>query len=843
MSEDMPLQGGLLAGESPIPLEGVRITGTVEDCVARVVVAQRYLNREPQPIEAVYVFPLDERAAVCGFEAVVGDRHVVAEVKERDEAFDEYDDALDAGHAAYLLDEERADIFTASLGNVAPGQEVLIQITYVTELDASSDVVRFVLPTTVAPRYAPAEDRVGVGRSPAEAVNPPVAWRVPYGLEIELDLAMPTRIRSVESPSHPVTLEVDGAHAHVRLGERSAALDRDFVLAVKLATPLDTPWLRLQRDDAGRTAAMLVFTPTFAAAARCNSEVVFLVDRSGSMNGASIDEARAALQLCLGCLQPGMRFNVVGFGSRCETLFPASRAYDDASLGEATRHVEQMRADLGGTEILPALEAVFAMERVPGLPRQLVVLTDGEVSNSDAVIALVRRHSDDTRVFAFGIGAGASRHLVRGIARAGEGAAEFVAPGERIDDKVSRHFRKLLAPAVSGVELDWGTLSVRQAPHLVPPVYDGERLIVYGLIDGGTACDVVLRGRGTSGWFRLAVRVDPAQAAPGRLVGTLAARALIRDLEEGMSPLHDRHGSLQERRHGDSVKDRIVRLALEFGLASRETSFVAVDRRAAPLEGDARLRRVPVALTRGWGGLDEPGHHDATLSCKFEDLAPDAPDDEDLARLYESARALLTSALEPILELQTADGCWELTDDLLAALGADADFVRADMARYEEEKPWLRAQLTAVVARFRDVVRMRQECLIDAAEALEEPRSRGGPLPAAWQEAGLRLPEFLAGVRALAADTRRLHGRLGDAAPRLLALAEELDRLAAEAELVIHRLTRIARLAEPRAVATSLVLEWLYAEAIISRHRWEVPAEKAERWLERAPELWLDTVH
>jgi Ca-activated chloride channel family protein len=231
------------------------------------------------------------------------------------------------------------------------------------------------------------------------------------------------------------------------------------------------------------------------------------------------------------------------------------------------------------------------------------VLTDGQVSNTEAVLELVRRHSDTTRVFAFGIGAGASHHLVRGMARAGGGAAEFIAPGERIEGKVLRQFQKALAPAVSDVRVDWGGLEARQAPHRVPPVFAGERLLVYGFLEADRMGAVTLEGRGPRGPISFRLHVDPGATRAGSLIATLAARTMIRDLEEGASPLHDRRGSLQERGGKDRVKAEIVRLGVSYGLCSRETSFVAVEKRETPVAGGAQLRRVPVALTSGWGGL------------------------------------------------------------------------------------------------------------------------------------------------------------------------------------------------------------------------------------------------
>jgi hypothetical protein len=703
-----------------IPLEGVRIEAEVRDFCARVTVDQRYRNTEAQPLEAVYVFPLDEGAAVCGFEAVIDGAHVVGRVKEREQAFAEYDDALAAGHGAYLLDQERPDVFTASIGNLPPGKEVLVRIRYVAELPREGDDIRFTLPTTVSPRYAPAEDQRGVGRTPAEALNPPVAFSVPYGLELEVELEMPCPMSALESPSHPVSVEMEaeGRRARVRLGERLATLDRDFVLKVRLAEP-GKPRTSVETDPSGRTAALLAFEPRFTTG-EAPGEYVFLVDRSGSMGGPSIAEARNALQLCLRGLRTGNLFNIVGFGSRFEALFGESRPYDDLSLAEATRAVAAIDADFGGTEILPALEWILTRPLRPGFARQLFVVTDGQVTNTEAVIALVRKHSVETRVFALGIGAGASAHLVRGIARAGEGEAEFIAPGERVEDKVMRQLKRAFAPALTDVEVDWGRLRVTQAPHRLPPVFAGGRLLVYGFLEDAKPTEVTLRATGPDGPVSFPLRLDPAEVHSGTLLATLAARTAIRDLEEGRSALHDRRGSLQERdsKGKDQVTHEIVRLGVTYGLVSRHTSYVAVEERATPVQGNAVLRRVPVALTRGWGGSEERvdvrlhSHrltaadailapmamvrqsaieYDAAKTGAYAEEAP-APQASRRAAPRTSSRigrrmmerlglssppavghpsrpASSETALDRLVTLQRADGSWELSQELAAVIG------------------------------------------------------------------------------------------------------------------------------------------------------------------------------
>ncbi len=691
---------------APVPLTGVSIDAEISGPCAKVAVAHRYENREDSPIEAVYVFPVDDGAAVCGFEAIVDGTLVVGEVRERDQAFEEYDQAMEDGHGAFLLDEERPDVFQASVGNLPPGKDVLVRITYVTELEIDGGRLRFVIPTTVSPRYAPAEDRTGTGRPDSEALNPPVAWQVPYGLELKVRLSMPGGITSVESPSHSVSIALGDGSATVTLAQARAALDRDFVLAVD-AAGAGSPQAWIERTDDGGEAVAVAFVPQFSREPS-PAEVLFVIDRSGSMEGTSIEEVRKALQLCLRSMIPGCRFNIIGFGSCCEPLFPESRAYDQASLTEASAHAAALRADLGGTEILSALRFALEQPRHGTLARQLVVLTDGEVTNTDAVLALVKEHAATARLFTLGIGAGASRHLVRGMARAGRGCAEFISPGERVEPKVVRLFGRLLSPALTDVALEWIGSRVVQSPAQVPPVFAGSRLLVYGFATGGTPRAVRMSGSTSSGPVMFDVPLDAVPCASGRVVATLAARARIRELEEGGEWLNAR-GSRQMERKQSGARHEIVDLGIRYGLISRETSFVAIERRETPVQGDVQLRRVPVALTSGWGGLERRAWRavaDWSVAsmrhCDRLDTASQPaeagvmlyaePSRLRAAGLSFGVRAPVPEALGPVryagrvrpelrlasappaemdalVRLQKADGSWELTPELGAILG------------------------------------------------------------------------------------------------------------------------------------------------------------------------------
>jgi Ca-activated chloride channel family protein len=567
-----------------------------------VTVTQRYTNLEAVDVEAVYVFPLQEGAAVCGFSAQVGDRVIRGRVEEREKAFEVYDDAMAAGHGVFLLDQERPNIFTVSVGNLRPRQTIEITITYVALLTFEGAAVRLLIPTTVSPRYVP-PGPPEVGQPDAERINPPAQESVPYGLTLTVEIR-DTKMTQIESPSHAIRTT---PHAHgttVTLASDQAdsvslyvALDRDFVLLMR-PEEAHQPVAHVAREADGTLCAMVTFHPEPLGIPSRGHEVLFLLDCSGSMQGDSIAQAQRALALCVRALAAHDAFNVVCFGSHFTSLWPTPRPYSEASLDEATQYIQQMRADLGGTEILPPLQHLLQMAPDPERPRQLLILTDGEVGNEAEVINLCAQYAATARVFAFGIGAGVSEHLVRGVAHAAHGAAEFIYPGERIEPKVLRMFGRLHIPAFKHVHIDWGDLEVEQAPVVCPPVFGGDSLTVFGRVKGGTTDRVILHADAHT-WE---VPLDLTQAETGGPIPTLWARHRIRDLEV-------RHGarvrgSTQAQRKADHAIAQLVELGQRYGLLSSATSYVAVEERDAAdrTTTQAELRRVPIAITQGWHG-------------------------------------------------------------------------------------------------------------------------------------------------------------------------------------------------------------------------------------------------
>jgi len=322
-----------------------------------------------------------------------------------------------------------------------------------------------------------------------------------------------------------------------------------------------------------------------------------LLDCSGSMQGDSIEEARRALALSLRALSEGDTFNIVRFGSSYESLWKTPQRFDQKHLDEATKYAQDSYANLGGTEILEPLKAIFGASLEGERSRQVLLLTDGEVSNEDAVIALCQDHRSTSRVFTFGIGAGASEHLVRGVARASRGAAEFIYPGERVEPKVLRMVGRISTPAYRNVSMEWGTLSVTQAPATCPAIFAGDMTRIFARVEGGATTKVVLRADDQ----RWEVELDLEAASEGGPLPALWARQRIRDLEEGEGL---RRGSNQARGKEDRTERQLVELGKRYGLLSSATSYVAVEQRSEEekVSEQAVLRKIPVALTAGWGG-------------------------------------------------------------------------------------------------------------------------------------------------------------------------------------------------------------------------------------------------
>eukprot|EP00567_Pseudictyota_dubia_P013205 CAMPEP_0197438938 /NCGR_PEP_ID=MMETSP1175-20131217/5801_1 /TAXON_ID=1003142 /ORGANISM="Triceratium dubium, Strain CCMP147" /LENGTH=965 /DNA_ID=CAMNT_0042968759 /DNA_START=104 /DNA_END=3001 /DNA_ORIENTATION=+ len=632
-----------------LPLTGVSVKAQTTDFIAEVKLTQCYKNSFSEPIEAIYNFPVD-----CDFVAEYDDGTTVrGVVKEKDQAREEYEKAIDEGKQANLLESVRSDIFTIHIGNLPPEGQVKINISYITYLKAQDDAVAFVLPTCIAPRYSPGTEQ----HEPSEALAlaPPHTGAKLYGLNIEARFKCCSDIKSITSPTHlcdndSIIYNVKGKEGLVTLTDIS--MDRDLVLLVE-EEKAHKPRACVEVSDDGSVAGFVTIFPKveFKDVAR---EIIFVIDRSGSMDWSAgsagksqIKQASEALLLFLRSLPTSCTFNIVGFGSRHESLFSEPMPFNDGTLEEASKYAQNLEANFGGTEIMAPLQDVFKQKVAPGVERQVFVLTDGQVSNDLQVFNLIRNECTTTnkkskpakcRLFALGIGAGVSRHLVNGMAHAGRGTARFVEGGDEslLRSKVLGQLKQALQPTLDDVSIQWtfapeaieeperkaGSVASNKphvknlldyrspaadeqsadknvtpliCPSKIPPIFNGERFLSFAKFPEGMKDvpeSVTITCESLDGPLVTTTNVVDEEIFHGSIAHKMAAREAIREFEDGRKGPNKHYGAALLESSAPLSEGEALKLALECNLASEQTSFIAVLERPVVEPGSEAVKEV-----------------------------------------------------------------------------------------------------------------------------------------------------------------------------------------------------------------------------------------------------------
>ena len=592
----------------PVPLTAVEYDVQVKSFASQITIDQVYKNEEQVDLECIYGFPINDQAAVTGFTVEIDNKTLISHFKRKDEAFQEYTDALSRGDGAYLLDQsDRSDdTFILSVGRLPPTKECRISITYVGTVESVSEtMMQLTIPMSLSPRYNPHS-----ADSQQNSVAPPEVYQssVPYSATLKASIVANDVIKSVTSPTHPLSVTIQSPkEVKLTFGAAQQPLDRDLVILIETQSNPEVH-IKVERLGLGQYIAMCSFVPHFEPEeSSVKSELIFLVDCSGSMeDNGKIDEARRAMQIFLRSIPAGCVFNFYRFGSTFQSLFPTSQLYSSESFEKAKVYAKETRANLGGTEILEPLRKIYSDKIEAGYARQLFVLTDGDVTNTEEVIQLVAHNASTTRVFAYGLGDSPSRSLVNGFAMAGNGKAEFIKKGEVLEEKIGRHLSRALQPAVTKASVLWDGLSnVQQVPTTLPPVFNNDRLLVYAFfeqVEGSTRPSVI---------FQIGKKImqkdfSLGDAKTGGFLDKLAARALIKEMETTKGGIAHQ-GSRQERGvsltgNEDEKKraEKITGISLQYGVMSKYVSLVAVEQRSEnerASSGTIELREVPVQKT------------------------------------------------------------------------------------------------------------------------------------------------------------------------------------------------------------------------------------------------------
>lgn len=572
-----------------LPLKHTHVSATLNGMVAEVEVRQTYENPATHPIEAIYTFPLPENSAVNFMQMVIGKRTVTAEIEERVRARRRYEAAKREGFTAALMEQERPNIFTQSVANIAPGETIDVVVRYVQDLSYDRGEYEFVFPMVVGPRFMPGAPvgASGTGTAPdttkvpdASRISPPYVGkgqRSGHDISVEVQANAGHPIASFRAVTHQVSSRktADGT-LHVALTEAASIPNRDFVLRYRAVGRKPLASLYTSGESGPGFFSLVVEPPTLDVETLVGRrEVIFVVDVSGSMAGTPLSLCRRAMRTALLGLRPQDTFNIITFAGHTTQAFPQPRPADRTNLDRAFAIVNEMRAG-GGTYMANAIDAALAPEVESERHRYVFFMTDGYVGNEDEILAksaaFVQRHKAQgkrAKVFGFGVGSSPNRYLLGGLSKVGEGVSVYATNREDPNRAVNQFYHYIDSAVLSDVRIDWGGLVARQVyPNEIPDLFASHPLVLHGQYTGKAARAPRLLAKAGDQEIEIPISVEPVETRgdPSRALGSLWARAQIVELEETLLD-----GSVPD------AQARITRLGLTHRLVTRFTSFVAVD--------------------------------------------------------------------------------------------------------------------------------------------------------------------------------------------------------------------------------------------------------------------------
>ncbi len=593
------------------PLKHTDVKAEISGFLARAVVTQEFENPFKEKIEAVYTFPLPQNAAVDDMTMLVGDRTVRGKILRREEAQAVYEAAKTNGQTASLLNQERPNIFTQSVANILPGEQIRITISYVETLKYEDGSYEFVFPMVVGPRYIPGNatgaqpNSMGDGFAPdtdrvsdASRITPqpvPEGMRVGHDVSIDLTLDAGVPIDGLNSRMQEVDVERPDDHrAHIRLKDQATIPNKDFIFRYDVAGKKISDALLTHSTANGGFFTLILQPPERVTVEDVTpKELVFVLDTSGSMSGFPIEKAKETMKLALDNLYPYDTFNLITFSGDEHILFPEPVPATKENLAKAQAFLESRQGG-GGTEMMKAIKASMDPSDAQGHVRIVCFMTDGYVGNDMEIIGEVQKHPN-ARVFAFGIGSSVNRFLLDNMAKYGRGEVEYVGLNDDGSAAARRFHERVRNPLLTDISIDWNGQSVADVyPKTIPDLFGAKPVILTGRYTGNGRGVIRLKGKMSGRDFVREVPVDfSSSQSQHDVLTTLWARTRVDDL------MSQDFKGMQQGAMRDEVKQAIVQLGLDYRLMTQFTSFVAVEEMIVTDGGKPRRIDVPVEVPEG----------------------------------------------------------------------------------------------------------------------------------------------------------------------------------------------------------------------------------------------------
>jgi len=594
-----------------LPLEHTSVVIDVSGNLQRATVRQVYGNPYDEVIVAIYTFPLPQSAAVDRMNMWIGDRVIEGKIHERYLAQQIYDEAIEAGQTASLLEQERPNIFTQTVGNILPGDSIVIEISYVAPVEYDDGEYEIVFPMVVGPRFVPAGNfvrrifdlyEVSTSVEDADRITPPIVpegTRTGYDIEVTVNLNPGVAIQGYESLNHEVDTKLNwNGTISITLENGNEIPNRDFVLRYTTAADRIQSGVIAHNGEMGGHF-MLILQPdaNIDIDEITPKEMFFVVDCSGSMSGQPMDVAKETVRQFVRGMNPNDSFQIMRFSETASSMSRSPLSNTEENVEQGIQYINDMYGT-GGTMMIEGIRAAIGYPEDPERMRFVIFLTDGFIGNEAEILGeLQRTLGENTRLFSIGVGSSPNRYIIEGLAEEGRGHAYYVGLNEDPDESVAAIYDKINDPYLVGIDIDWGDLDVHDIyPSRIPDLYAGEPLVIVGQYNGSGTETINLSGTvaGQRWGQELSVTL-PSSEEENDVIATLWARKKIHDLTRDM---YDSYGYLS----GDQdIIDEITDTALDYQIMSEYTSFVAVSEevRTDPDSGEPVTVQVPVNMPDG----------------------------------------------------------------------------------------------------------------------------------------------------------------------------------------------------------------------------------------------------
>ncbi|WP_169568346.1 marine proteobacterial sortase target protein [Sneathiella limimaris] len=570
--------------EIPDPVPAMSIETEVHSVVTghiiRTTVIQKFQNPSNSWVEGVYYFPLPDKAAVDRMKLKIGDRTIVSEIQEKQQAKKTYQDAAKQGKVAALLEQYRPNTFSTKVANIEPGSEISVEIAFQTLASQKSNIFSYVMPQIITPRYNPdllvlaGFELTPEGEIP-QNVNGGYRPQVSYSIHFQQG----SEIKDIWSDSHLIN-KAEGENGEIIVSLKGGEMPagKDFTLNWQFVQADVAKTLLFKEQKDGETYVLGLVLPPESTdeLPRPPREVIFILDVSGSMQGEGIEQGKQALTKALGQLREKDYFQVIIFNNQSATFFPISQPATEKNIKLAAYGIARLKAD-GGTEMYPALEAALDQPMISDLNRQVVFLTDGAVTNEEQMFNLVDRKLNGARLFTVGLGYAPNSWFMRKAAEFGRGVHIQIDNIQNTSEKLSELFHDMSAPSFRDVQLDAGHGS-ETYPRLIPDLF-GQRPVVFLSRQRQGSDTISLKGLSADGKFsELEVNQSGSldQAGISKLWAHKKVEALIDAGARGMDH--------------EMVRQGILDVALHHQIMSPYTSFVAVDKTPARIREEFKKR-------------------------------------------------------------------------------------------------------------------------------------------------------------------------------------------------------------------------------------------------------------